>query len=423
MRGKLAVVALFLLAAFSLLGEPPGQEIRDAAWASRFFRSGVSAKPIETQIEGSPQNFDAGLFPCAGCHGGSGEGRREGGTLTADIRFPQLRRRGYQKESFCQALRQGLDPAGQTLARAMPRYLLEPAECSALWEHLRHLEEDLPPGIDAKTIRIALPFGQETPTRLAWRAALEAELKRTSEAGGVYGRRFQLTEGKEPATIRILLDGQLPAEGEARDELLISVPPPSETNAEWQLWQVETPHERQLALIAQDAATWQLVRGKSPEAEKTEAQFRDAALDAEVQIQSSSETNCSEAARDVLVLQADEATINRLEKFDRCPGKRRFVLFEPKLPLETFASLKSPFYLVVPFDPGPEEDLNAGARLLGQTLIQTFDRAGRALRIPKLAEELDRSFAEKSGDPKSLSAGLLLLPGQPDEESRWLGQR
>lgn len=422
MKKALPAATVILLPALYLFGQP-GKP--DAAWASRFFRSGESPRPIEAQIEGSPQTFEATLFACAGCHGGSGEGRREGGTLTADIRFGRLqKRRAYTEESFCRALRQGLDPAGQPLARAMPRYLLEPEQCGALWQHLRHLEEDLPPGVDANTIQIAVTYGERTPTRLAWYAALEAELNRANAAGGIYGRRIQLSEGKEPAAIRILLDGHLPAEGEARNELLITVPPPRKNSTEWQLWQVETARERQLALIAADAATWQVVRGESPEAEEDAASFRDAALDAEVEIRNSDEKACPpKTTRDILVLQTDEAALNNLEKLDRCPGTRRYVLFEPGLPLEAFARLKNPFHLIVPFDPGPEEDLFAGARLLGQTLIQTFDRAGRALRVPKLAEELDRTFAETSGDPKTLYAGLLLLPGNTAEEPRWLGQR
>lgn len=416
-RGGATLLAGLVLAGLVLVAALPAGD-----FAAPFFRAGEAPRAIEARLEGSSASFDASLFACSGCHGTSGEGRREGGTLAADIRFSRLSAAGrYDEKLFCRALVEGIDPQSAELARAMPRYGLEEGECDALWRYLRRLEEELPPGISEKEIAIGVASRRMNPARLAWQEALRQELESFNQQGGFFGRRFRLVGSEELAAIRILIDGELPAPGDYAEELLISVPPPRQASKSWELWQVEAGREQQLALIAADAPSWQVLRGQSEEAEQVYTLFEDAAIDAEVKIDEAP-PSCG-GSQDVLLLAADASTLAAARRLDVCPGPRRFLLFEPRLPLEDFESLEHAYFLVVPFDPGAERDLNAGARRLAKTLAKTFDRAGRRLRLPRLIEELSSSFAEEGGGGRALYAGILLLPRGEKEPPRWLGAR
>ena len=82
---------------------------------------------------------------CVNCHGEVGEGRREGALVVAPLHRSALsesrERRGgppsrYSRETFCQSLRTGIDPAGVVLDAAMPRYDLSSQSCGSLWDFL-----------------------------------------------------------------------------------------------------------------------------------------------------------------------------------------------------------------------------------------------------------------------------------------------
>ena len=398
------------------------------AFAPRFFRSGQARRSIEVELEGNPGRFDAKNFPCSGCHGVSGEGRGEGGTLPADIRFEILTtRRQYDPASFCRALTRGEKPGGAPLARAMPRYRLEESECRELWHYLQRLEKEPPPGVSDREIVVAASLHQKSAARAAWLEALDQELQQINQSGGVYGRRFRLSTGNEPAAIRILVDGELPAPGEATDELLISVPPLRTSSTDWELWQVEAPREQQLALIAADAPAWRVLA--SPAGEEMAALFADAAADAGAKIDNA--PGCGPGGSGpggsgpdaVIALGPGPAELAELKRLDACKGERRFLLLEPALPLDAFASLRHPTFLVVPFDPGPERDPWASARRLARALIAACDRAGHKLRLPRLIEELSRAFAEAGGEKRALYRGIELLPLDEKASPRWLGTR
>lgn len=82
---------------------------------------------------------------CANCHGADRQGGSEGvtrvpGLTKSDLLSLKSRRGGppsvYTEESFCSALRAGVDPAGIVFSPTMPRYTVPPAACSALWNYL-----------------------------------------------------------------------------------------------------------------------------------------------------------------------------------------------------------------------------------------------------------------------------------------------
>jgi mono/diheme cytochrome c family protein len=71
---------------------------------------------------------------CAGCHGRRGEGKTEGGVTAGNLTWSNLiktyghthpngRKHGpFTESSFAMAVVRGVDPAGNDLAVAMPRY-------------------------------------------------------------------------------------------------------------------------------------------------------------------------------------------------------------------------------------------------------------------------------------------------------------
>lgn len=86
---------------------------------------------------------DASYTRCANCHGADFRGGREGSSVAPPINrralLSTLPRRGgppsaYTEESFCNAVRTGVDPAGVVFSNLMPRFDLDPAACSALWQ-------------------------------------------------------------------------------------------------------------------------------------------------------------------------------------------------------------------------------------------------------------------------------------------------
>ncbi len=76
----------------------------------------------------------ASTLTCAGCHGLRGEGKTEGGVTAGNLTWSNLvkpyghthpsgRKHGpFDEKLFTRSLVQGLDPAGNELAVAMPRY-------------------------------------------------------------------------------------------------------------------------------------------------------------------------------------------------------------------------------------------------------------------------------------------------------------
>lgn len=412
------LIALFLCAG-TAWAEGASQD-----FAARFFRSGTAARPITAAVGVATQPLDATLFPCAGCHALDGQGRAEGGTRPADIRWRTLTSaRNYDQAKFCRALTQGVDPQGRELAMAMPRYGLETAECDALWEYLRRLEQDLPPGVTAQEITIALELGAPHPLRQAWRDTFTAEIARLA-GEGLYGRRIRVVTGPTPAAIEIELDMASPAEAGPAETQRISLGGPASPTASnlgaAPSFQIETPWQRQFAVLMAQAPDWLVLAGA--EGEALRESLRDAALDAEATLVADlGQDPCQNASPDVLILRADQKTWQGVLRLDSCPGSRRYVWLDPHIELSPLQGLRHPNFLVVAFDPGPELDLFASAKRLAAALVLAFELAGREIRVPALVTAMSRAFAENGGTRQALYDGIFLWPlHQREAKGQWL---
>ena len=144
----------------------------------------------------------ASVLPCASCHGLDGKGRPEGGLTPSDLTWPALTRpyeahqqsgrlrSAYTEESLGRAISQGLDPDGQELLAAMPRYEMSKEDMSDLIAYLKILHQDDDMGIADDSLRIGtvLPQGRGE----AAFQTMAAYLDLVNQAGGLYSRKIRL---------------------------------------------------------------------------------------------------------------------------------------------------------------------------------------------------------------------------------------
>ena len=168
---------------------------------------GVSGEAPQARVGSGGLALPASALPCANCHGRDGRGRPEGGVTPPDIRWSELikpyghvhenrRRHGpFDADGFRIAVGDGLDPAGNRLDQAMPRYLFGARDLDNLRAYLRHLEKRAARGVGDMHVQIGtlLPLrGPLADAGKAVRGMLEAYFARVNAAGGIYGRRLEL---------------------------------------------------------------------------------------------------------------------------------------------------------------------------------------------------------------------------------------
>jgi ABC-type branched-subunit amino acid transport system substrate-binding protein len=145
-------------------------------------------------------------LPCASCHGEDGLGRPEGSVLPSIVTWSELTRPGghlhprrrhgpFDARSVVRSIAVGLDPDGQPLDVAMPRYTMPRWEEEALLAYLRVLEREADPGVAPTSLRLGtvLPTGGRLAgAGAAMRAALEAAVEDANAGGGLNGRKVTL---------------------------------------------------------------------------------------------------------------------------------------------------------------------------------------------------------------------------------------
>ena len=156
----------------------------------------------------------ASTVPCAGCHGRDGRGRPEGGVTPSDLTWDTLTRPygvthpsgrkhpPYDDRFLKRAVTMGLDPAGNELHVAMPRFRLSLQDMADLTAYIKRLGTASDPGLTDTAVRIGLvlpPPGPLTPMGKAVQAALAARFAEWNDRGGFYGRKIELVPFAPPA--------------------------------------------------------------------------------------------------------------------------------------------------------------------------------------------------------------------------------
>lgn len=201
-----SLLVVILLAPFLLHAAP---ELTPAEQRGRqIYVEGTSPSGSEiTALLGDAQiDVPATSVPCSSCHGRDGRGRPEGGVSPSDLRWRSLTRPyevtqpsgrthpAYDERLLKRAISMGIDPAGNPLHVAMPRYRMSLQDMADLTAYIKRLGGEPAPGVTDAEVRIGVvlpPAGPLAPMGKAVRAALEAQHAQWNAQGGIYGRRLE----------------------------------------------------------------------------------------------------------------------------------------------------------------------------------------------------------------------------------------
>ena len=151
---RLGALLLLLLPALSRAA-PPADPAKDAGTpverGRQIYLTGTSPSggEIVAVMSDAGVEVPAAAVPCAGCHGRDGKGKPEGGVAPSDLTWGALtkpygvthpggrKHPPYDPRLLKRAIAMGIDPAGQTLHVAMPRYRMSLRDMEDLAAYLR----------------------------------------------------------------------------------------------------------------------------------------------------------------------------------------------------------------------------------------------------------------------------------------------
>ncbi len=204
-RPRWVLILLAGLPAFQLAAELTPSEAR----GKQIYHEGSSpaGSDITAVIGDAGTEVSAAIMPCGSCHGADGRGRPEGGVSPSDLTWPALtkpyrveRADGRQHPPYTQrllvrAITMGLDPAGNSLHVAMPRYRLTHQDVGDLVAYLKRLDSDLDPGLTDTSITLATQLPRDGALESlggAIEAILQAYFDDLNQRGGIYSRQIDL---------------------------------------------------------------------------------------------------------------------------------------------------------------------------------------------------------------------------------------
>lgn len=166
-----------------------------------------SGEPVTALMGANAVEVPASTLPCANCHARDGKGNPEGGVNPSNLTWDALtkpygvRHEGgrehppYTDALLKRAIAMGVDPAGNELHAAMPRYRMTLADMAALVAYIHKLGNDQDPGVTADTLHLGTllpPDGMAKGVSEAIESVLRAYVADVDSRGGLYGRRLEL---------------------------------------------------------------------------------------------------------------------------------------------------------------------------------------------------------------------------------------
>ena len=166
-----------------------------------------SGKEILAYIGDASLEVPGSTVACANCHALRGQGKPEGGLDPSNITWEALtkpygvshnsgrKHPPYTDRGLELAITRGLDPAGNKLLYAMPRYQMPKEDLADLVAYLKKLGTDTDPGIAADRITIGTvapvkgPLGEMGQ---AVRDVVAASFAEVNANGGIYNRQLEL---------------------------------------------------------------------------------------------------------------------------------------------------------------------------------------------------------------------------------------
>jgi ABC-type branched-subunit amino acid transport system substrate-binding protein len=236
MKRRHRFLSLFLLTSLALLiafispanAQQPltPQEIR----GKQIYLQGTSSsgEEILAYVGDSSLEVPGKVMACANCHGLSGQGKTRDGITPSNITWEALtkphgaaqasgrKHPAYTDRALELAITRGLDPGGNKLLKAMPRFQMSKADLDDLIVYLKRLGTDLDPGVSEQKIVIGTAIPNSGPLAdlgQAVRDVIAAVFAETNLQGGVYNRQLELkTVAAETKVTRADLDGLIKGE-------------------------------------------------------------------------------------------------------------------------------------------------------------------------------------------------------------------
>ena len=189
-----------------------------------------SGKDVLAYIGDASLEVPASTIPCAGCHGLDGRGKPEGGVNPSNVTWEFLTKpygvkhaSGRQHPPYTErgvelAITRGIDPGGNKLLQAMPRYVMTREDLADLVSYLQLLGKEQAPGVTDNKIVIGTlvpSSGYLVEMGQAVTAATNAAFAEVNSQGGIFGRKLELQviEAPEgPTTTRAKLEPVLKAQ-------------------------------------------------------------------------------------------------------------------------------------------------------------------------------------------------------------------
>lgn len=166
-----------------------------------------SGKEILAYIGDSSLEVPGSTVACASCHALRGQGKPEGGIDPSNITWEALtkpygvthssgrKHPAYTARGLELAITRGVDPAGNRLLYAMPRYQMSKEDLADLVTYLKKLGTDADPGITDNRITIGTVVPVKGPLSemgQAVKEALAASFAELNANGGIYNRQLEL---------------------------------------------------------------------------------------------------------------------------------------------------------------------------------------------------------------------------------------
>jgi ABC-type branched-subunit amino acid transport system substrate-binding protein len=211
---KFKPILIALATASALLAQPSltpkeqrGQQIYERGTTA-------SGRPVTASMGAGNSGIPGSILPCANCHRHDGRGERESGTVSSNITWDALTKPygvthasgrthpPYTERLLKRAITLGIDPAGNSLDNAMPRFQLFNEDFSDLVTYIKRLGQSIDLGLTSNTIRLGVilpPSVRHANMNRLVREALLSYFGRVNAMGGIFSRRAELSFTELPA--------------------------------------------------------------------------------------------------------------------------------------------------------------------------------------------------------------------------------
>jgi ABC-type branched-subunit amino acid transport system substrate-binding protein len=208
MKRKRPAVLFCILLLLSIVAAAEPASLSDAERrGKRIYLEGKGRHRILAFFPGAGIKSPGARFPCINCHLAGGTGQLEGGVQSADItwytltkEYSGMRPSGrthppYDEESVKTAITSGMDPDGNELDPAHPRFEMDREDLEDLVAYIKIMDREPVPGVTDNAVKVGILLPQKGPLAAAGREVrdlLEGYFAEVNATGGIYNRRLDL---------------------------------------------------------------------------------------------------------------------------------------------------------------------------------------------------------------------------------------